>query len=237
MFRHGMGPEYLRLMADGLVKTLEISAGALVVGCIIGALLGALRGSSRVWVRAPVRVYVDLLRSLPLLILLFLVYYGLPILLGISVPVLVAAIVGQGLFAGAYITEVVHSGLRSTPRGQYEAARSLNLSYLKMMRHVIAPQALRVMTPAMVGLFVGNIKDSSIASIIGVTELTQTALNIRSLTYSTWDVFGFLIAFYLVVNFSVTFAGGRLERRLDITIPRHRPNRFGIHTGLARRSA
>jgi glutamine transport system permease protein len=222
MFTHGLGPEYLRLMFDGLLVTLEISVGSLAVGCVIGALLGTIRGSRHAWLRLPVRVYVDLVRSVPLLILLFLVFYGIPIFFGISIQVIAAAIVGQGLFAGAYMTEVVHSGLQGIPRGQYDAARSLSLPYPQMMRRVIGPQALRIITPAMVGLFVGNIKDSSLASIIGVTELTQTAINIRSLTYSTWDVFGFLALFYLAVNFAVTFAGSRLERHLNISSPRYR---------------
>jgi His/Glu/Gln/Arg/opine family amino acid ABC transporter permease subunit len=214
MFSGGMGPVYLRLMLTGLWYTLAISAGSLAIGAVLGFILGAGRSSSIRWLRAVITVYVELIRSIPLLIFLFLVFYGLPLVAHMTIPPLTAAIITQGIYVSAYMTEIVRAGIQAVPSGQWQASRALGLGYGRTMRWIVLPQALRIMVPPGAGLFIANIKDSSLASIIGVNELTQTALNIRQQTLSNWDVFALLAFGYLVINSVVSLLSTRLEHRL-----------------------
>jgi His/Glu/Gln/Arg/opine family amino acid ABC transporter permease subunit len=214
MFSAGMGPVYLRLMFTGLLFTLAISAGSLTIGAILGFILGTGRTSSILWLRAVITLYVEAIRSVPLLIFLFLVFYGLPVVTGLVIAPLTAAIVTQGIYVSAYMTEIVRTGIQAVPNGQWQASRALGLGYWRTMRWIVMPQALRIMVPPAAGLFIANIKDSSLASIIGVNELTQTALTIRQQTLSNWDVFALLAIGYLLINSVVSVLSPRVEHRL-----------------------
>jgi His/Glu/Gln/Arg/opine family amino acid ABC transporter permease subunit len=203
----------LSLILSGLGLTLEVSFVSLLFASAIGFVCGAARASSVVWLRAIVAVYVGVVRSIPLLILLFLVFYGLPIFAGIdSASPFQVTVITMSVYLGAYMTQVVWAGLKAVPRGQWSAARALGLGYVRAMRHVIIPQAMRVIAPAGVGILVAGIKDSSLASVIGLFEVTRTSMAVRNITLSNWDVLGLLAFLYFVVTTTISLLGTAVER-------------------------
>ena len=217
VFESPLALTYLRYILQGLRVTLELSAVALALRSILGFAGGAVRTSSRRRLRAAMAGYVTVFRSVPVVIQLFLVFYGAPVVLGIDLPAFGAATVTLAVYFGAYMTEVVRAGIEALPRGQTDAAHALGLGYIQTMRLVILPQALRVIMPGWVGLVLSGVKDSSLASIIGVTELTSASLTVRSNTYSNWDVFAVLAGTYFVVCSVISGpCRSRLEEQLRI---------------------
>jgi His/Glu/Gln/Arg/opine family amino acid ABC transporter permease subunit len=148
-----MGPVYLRLMFTGLLFTLAISAGSLTIGAILGFILGTGRTSSILWLRAVITLYVEAIRSVPLLIFLFLVFYGLPVVTGLVIAPLTAAIVTQGIYVSAYMTEIVRAGIQAVPNGQWQASRALGLGYWRTITNTAQYRAWlrRTFTDDMLG--------------------------------------------------------------------------------------
>jgi polar amino acid transport system permease protein len=213
-------PDTLRgaalLFAQGLFITIQLGILTVIFGGLLGGVLGAIRASDIRWLQGPVALYVELMRSIPLLVFLFVAYYGLPIVLGIrSLSPLTSAVVAMSLHNAAYTTQIVRAGLDAVPRGQWEAARALNLSYLGTMRHVVLPQAMRIIVPPFTLQSIGTFKDTSVASVIGLIDITNNALVIRSNTGSDWDVFGVLALMYFVICASVGAIGHAVEKRFD----------------------
>lgn len=169
--------EYLPEIWQGFLTTLFLStagfAGALVLGIVACALtIQPIR-----WLRIPAMAYVDAIRATPLLAQLYFLYFGLP-RLGILVPEIVIGIIALALNSGAYVAEIIRSGILSIQRGQVEAAMSTGLSYLQRMRHIILPQAIRPTVSPMIGQATVLIKDSSLLSLISVAELTRAGQRI-----------------------------------------------------------
>ncbi|HEY1292107.1 MAG TPA: amino acid ABC transporter permease [Chloroflexota bacterium] len=213
-------PDTLRgaaiLFAQGLFITIELGILTVLFGGILGGVLGAIRASDVRWLQAPIALYVEVIRSIPLLVFLFVAYYGLPIVLGInSLSPLTSAVIAMSLHNAAYTSQTVRAGLEAVPRGQWEAARALNLSYLSAMRLVILPQALRIIVPPFTLQSIGTFKDTSVASVIGLIDITNNALVIRSNTGSDWDVFAVLALLYFVICASVGAIGHAVEKRFD----------------------
>jgi His/Glu/Gln/Arg/opine family amino acid ABC transporter permease subunit len=213
-------PEALRgaalLFGQGLFITIELGILTIVCGGLIGAVLGAVRASDLHWLQGPIALYVEVIRSIPLLVFLFVAYYGLPIVLGInSLSPLTSAIIAMSLHNAAYTSQIVRAGLEAVPRGQWEAARALDLSYPRAMRHVILPQALRIILPPFTLQSIGTFKDTSVASVIGLIDITNNALVIRGNTGSNWDVFAVLALLYFLICASVATIGHAAEKRLD----------------------
>jgi polar amino acid transport system permease protein len=213
-------PDTLRgaaiLFGQGLFITIELGILTVLFGGILGGVLGGIRASDLRWLHAPIALYVEIIRSIPLLVFLFVAYYGLPIVLGInSLSPLTSAVIAMSLHNAAYISQTVRAGLEAVPRGQWEAARALNLSYLGGMRYVVWPQALRIIMPPFTLQCIGTFKDTSVASVIGLIDITNNALVIRSNTGSDWDVFAVLALMYFVICASVGAIGHAVEKRLD----------------------
>src|SRR5262252_8121642 len=213
-------PETLRgaslLFAQGLFITLELGILTVLLGGILGGVLGAIRASDVRWLQTPIALYVEVMRSIPLLVFLFVAYYGLPIVLGInSLSPLTSAVIAMSLHNAAYTSQTVRAGLDAVPRGQWEAARALNLSYVSAMRLVILPQALRIIAPPFTLQSIGTFKDTSVASVIGLIDITNNALVVRSNTGSDWDVFAVLALMYFVICASVGAIGHAVEKRFD----------------------
>jgi polar amino acid transport system permease protein len=207
---------YALLFAQGLATTLVLGVLTILFGGVLGAVLGALRASDVRWVQKPIALYVEVVRSIPLLVFLFVAYYGLPIVLGIrSLSPLTSAVVAMALHNAAYTCQIVRAGLEAVPRGQTEASRALNLTYAQMMRDVLLPQALRIIVPPFTLQSIGVFKDTSIASVIGLIDVTNNAMVIRGNTGSNWDVFAVLALLYFVVCASVGAIGRAVEKRLD----------------------
>jgi polar amino acid transport system substrate-binding protein len=197
---------------DAAIVTLEISALSFLLAVPIGLLLaiGRVYGS---WpIRAVTRGYIELFRGTPVLLQLFVLYYGFASF--VNLGPLQAAIIGLGLNYAAYEAEVYRGALLAIPRGQAEASRALGLGPWQTLRYVMVPQALRLALPAMTNDFVALLKDSSLVSAITVIELTKR-MTVAAVDLRSWIVPGIACAaFYLVLSFPLSELARRLERRL-----------------------
>jgi His/Glu/Gln/Arg/opine family amino acid ABC transporter permease subunit len=202
---------YLSLLVKGAVITLEISALSLLFALVIGIAVGIVAASRFPLARAGARLYVEVVRSIPLLVLIFFVYYGLPLMFSVNPSPYQAATIALSVYGGAYMVEAVRAGIQSVGRQQWEAARALSIRYWPTMVHIVAPQAVRVTLPAAAGIFISLLKGSSVASIIGFVELLQTSINIRNTIFSLSPL---LVAgvLYFLMCFGLSRFGNRLER-------------------------
>ena len=166
--------QYWPRLIAGLGLTVEITIISLILAGILGMVFGLLSVSKRKSLRAIALVYVDIVRGTPLLVQAFFIYFGIPAALGIQSDPVVSGVITLSLNAGGYLAEIVRGGIESISRGQMEAARSLGLPYGMAMRSVILPQAIRTMTPALINQCIITLKDTSLLSVIGVTELTPS---------------------------------------------------------------
>jgi len=215
MIGSGHLASYLLLLLSGAAVTLKLSLGALALGSLGGTALGAMRSSRLPLLRLPALLYIEGLRSTPFVILLFLIFYAMPLALDIDIPPYPAAISALSLHCSAYMAEVVRSGIESVPKGQWEAAASLGLGYARIMRLVVLPQALRVMIPPTIGVYVSTIKESSLASIVGFVDLLGQGMAIRESNAgrSTADVLVAVAFGYFAICFTLSRLGQQLERR------------------------
>jgi His/Glu/Gln/Arg/opine family amino acid ABC transporter permease subunit len=215
MLASGHLTNYLLLLLKGLAITLQLSLGSLVLGSLGGIVLGAMRNSGWRALKAIALVYIEAVRSIPFVILLFFVFFAVPLALDIDIPPYPAAIAALSVHCSAYMAEVVRSGIASIPKGQWEAAASLGLPYYRIMRHIVLPQALRVMIPPTIGVYVSTIKESSLASVIGFVELLGQGMAIREANSlrNTADVLVAVACGYFMICFSLSQLGRYLERR------------------------
>lgn len=199
----------------GLALTLAIAAVSLALAMPFGMLL-ALGRVSRIWFfHLPASAFVYFVRGLPLIMVIFWAYFLVPLALGAAVPSFVTMIYALVLFESAYLAEIIRAGIQSVPKGQVEAARSIGLSYAQCMARIVLPQALRNMIPSLVNQFVALTKDTSLAFIVGINELTYAAsqVNNRTMTHPA-EIFFIVAVMYFVVCFSLTSYARYLEARL-----------------------
>jgi polar amino acid transport system permease protein len=208
--------QYFLLLLRAAGTTLWISWVALLLGALIGALVGIARTSRWRGLRLAALLYTELFRSIPILILMFFCYFGLPLVTGLNLSPFAAATLALTLEASSLMAEVVRAGIESVGKGQWEAAYSSGMRYWSAMRHVIGPQAARVILPPSVGVYIATLKDSSLASIIGYLELTKTGLLVRDSTDSSFLVFLAVSILYFVINYAISLGGGLLERRFSL---------------------
>ncbi|MFK3704907.1 amino acid ABC transporter permease [Klebsiella sp. NPDC088457] len=194
--------------------TMVLSAIAFVGGGVVGGLLLVLRLSGLCAAGYLVRGYVQLFQGTPLLLQLFLVYFGLPIL-GINTSPLFAASLCLTLYASAYLTEIWHGSVEAIPRQQWEAAQSLALNFREQLRYIILPQALHVAIAPTVGFLVQAIKNTALASVIGFVELTRSGQIISNATFSPFLVYGSVALFYFFLCFPLSMWSRHLEQRLS----------------------
>ena len=206
---------YWLVLLRGLFWTVALSALALGLGAILGVIIAFARMSGIRLLRYGAGVYIELFRSVPPLILFFGAFYGLSYATGISLTPYQAATLALTLFASPPMAEVVRSGVMSIPRGQWEASAAQGMHRLQLVRFVIWPQAFRVMLPAAVGVYVGTLKDSSLASVIGFIELTKAGLLIREATGRSFEPFVSIAVLYFALNYSISAGGAWLERRFS----------------------
>lgn len=215
------------LFVEGARITLLLTLSAGVLGLVLGVLAGLAR-LTRWWpLRALAAFYVWVIRGTPLIVQIFFVYYALPVLLppfnallsrlGSPGAEIVAGILALALNVGAYNAEVVRAGVLAVPRGQAEAARSLGLSGFLTMVTIILPQAFRIVVPPLVNNLVALLKDSSLTSVIAVTELFTIADRIRSETFQPVPVLTTIALVYLLLTTVLTFFTDALERRLRVS--------------------
>lgn len=210
-------PKHLPVLLEGAVVTLQLSLVSMVLAIAIGLLcaLGSL--SSQPLVRWAVAIYVEVMRDVPLLVVLLVIYFTLP-QLGLSLPGFVAGVVGLSLNVGAYLSEVFRAALGSVDKGEKEAALALGMSRLTAFRRVTLPQALRIAVPTVGGFYISLLKDSSLVSFIAVSELMRQGTILISSTFRSMEIY-FMVA---MIYFVMSFVAARIVKRVEIALtPRH----------------
>jgi len=203
-----------RELAHGALITIEVTTGAIVLGCVIGLLIGLGRLDSRRWLLySACTAYVSFVRGTPLLVQLFIWFFGLPHF-GINLPALVCGVVGMGMYSGAYVSEIVRGAIQSVDRGQMEAAQSLGMSHGLAMREIIVPQAVIRMIPPLGNEFIALIKNSSLVSLLTIADLMHEGQKIISVSYRSLEVYLAVALVYFVLTNLTGFALRQVERRL-----------------------
>lgn len=199
----------------GLVLTLILAVLGLLLSLPLGLVLGLMRVSPWGWVRRPVTAFVYLVRGLPLLMVVFWAYFFLPSITGVKTNQFWTMLIALVVFDAAYLAEIVRAGIQGLPKGQMECARSLGLPYLRAMRTVVLPQALRNSLPSLVNQFISTIKETSLGYIIGLTEVSFIANQINTLVFTKpAEVFGILGLTYFVLCFGLSRFAQWMEQRL-----------------------
>jgi polar amino acid transport system permease protein len=196
----------------GLWTTLWLSAVSGVLGLLIGLVTGLCRLSSNPTLRDLSSIYVELVRGTPLLVQIFIFYFFIGTVMNLSREF--AGIAALSLFTGAYVAEIIRSGVQSIARGQNEAARSLGLSAGQSMRHVVLPQAFKRVLPPLAGQFISLVKDTSLVSVIAITELLKSGREVITTSFSPFEILFCVAGLYLLINLPLSKVASRLERRL-----------------------
>lgn len=206
-----------------LGRTLLLALLGLFFACIIGLIFGLLGVIKNRACNIITQIFVDVVRGVPMIVLAFFVYFGVPYLFNtviggfsVNLTALQAGVICLALNCGAYMAEIIRAGIQSVDIGQMEAARSLGLSYAKAMRRVVLPQAIRTMIPTIINQFIITLKDTSILSVIGFPELVNTAKNVQAntfMSFQTWAIVGLMYLFVITI---LSRCAKRLERRLNV---------------------
>ena len=196
-------------------KTLELTLLSLVFAAFIGLFFGLLNVSENKALNVIANIYIDCIRGVPLIVLAFFVYFGIPMATGIRLEALTAGIISLSMNAGAYMAEIVRAGIQSIDKGQMEAARSLGLPYGKAMRKVVLPQAIRVMIPSIINQFIITLKDTSILSVIGFPELVKAGQIVIARTFETFRMWAIIAVMYLIVITTLSKTARALERKIS----------------------
>jgi glutamine transport system substrate-binding protein/glutamine transport system permease protein len=202
------------ILMEGLKMTVILTVISIAIALVLGVFFGLLRVSRSIWLRAIGTTFVDIFRGTPLLVQAFFIYFGIPAALGFQMSAFTAGIITLSLNAGAYMTEIVRGGIQSVDKGQMEASRSLGVGYLPTMRRVILPQAIRTMIPSYINQFVITLKDTSILSVIGIAELTQTGRIIIARNFQSFYMWLIIGIIYFIVIMTLTKLSDRLEKRM-----------------------
>ena len=204
-----------RMLLQGAAITVEVTAAALVLGCAIGLLIGIGRlNPKRKLVYGLCSTYLIFFRGTPLLVLLFIWFFGLP-QFGLMLPAFVCGIVGLGMYSAAYVSEIVRGAIESIDRGQNEAARSLGMSSAQSMRKIIVPQAVLRMIPPLGNEFIALIKNSALVSLLTIHDLMHEGQKIISVSYRSLEVYLVIALIYLLLTTAVAGGLRLLERRLS----------------------
>lgn len=200
------------LILQGLLITLQVSVFVLSIGTVIGVVggLSLLYGPRPL--RWAVRLYVDTIRGIPLLVLIFAIFYGFPVL-GLRVPAIIAAIIALSVFCGAHVSEVIRGGVDSIPKGQTEAAKAIGLTFRQRLRYVIFPQAISRVIPPWVNTAVELVKATSLVSLVSVVDLMLAIQQIAARTRETLLLYFVAALLYFSINFTISRIGQRVEKR------------------------
>ena len=209
----------IKFLVSGMWNTILISIVAAFISINLGLIIALPGQSSKKGWRIVNRVYVELIRSIPLLPMLFWVFYGLPIIfrsMGINIPIdpFWGAVITLAISDSAFTAEIYRSGIQSIAKGQKEAAHSIGLNYIQTMRYVILPQAIRRILPPLANQFIYIVKMSAFASVIGMQELTRRANEIVVTEYRPLEIYSLLILEYLVLVLVISAGVRWLERRM-----------------------
>lgn len=214
LFNIELAIESLPFVLGGLPMTLLVSIIGMAVGLLLGLFLALARGSKKIVLRWPARVYISFMRGTPILVFLFILYFGLPVI-GIEFSAITAASVGFGLNSAAYIAEINRSSLNSIDHGQWESAKALNLSYSQTLRKVIFPQAARIALPPLTNVFMDIVKATSLAAVITVPELFQKAQIVAGREFDAMTLYILVALIYWPICILIGLMQDRLEHRFS----------------------
>ncbi len=205
----------LKFLLSGLTTTIYISIISIVISILIGLLIAIPSLSKNKFLTYLNIGYVEIVRAIPLLVLILWIYYGLPIMTGISFSPFVSGIIALSISESAFQAEIFRAGINSIKKAQWEAGSSLGLGFFRKLRLVILPQAVKNILPAIGNQFVYVLKMSSLVSIIGIGDLTRKANELVVTTYRPLEIYTFLILEYLVLILIVSYLVRRLEKKLQ----------------------
>lgn len=214
---------YGGMLMAAMGRTLLLALLGLFFACIIGLIFGILGVVKNRACNIIAQIFVDIIRGVPMIVLAFFVYFGIPYLLNtiiggfnVTLSALQAGTICLALNCGAYMAEIIRAGIQSVDVGQMEAARSLGLSYSQAMRKVVLPQAIRTMIPTFINQFIITLKDTSILSVIGFPELVNTAKNVQANTFMAFQTWAIVGVMYLIVITILSRSAKVVERRLNV---------------------
>ena len=202
-------------------QTLLLALCGLFFACIIGLVFGMMSVLKSKVCRAIAQIFVDVVRGVPMIVLAFFVFFGVPYFFknvigkNIILSALTAGTICLALNCGAYMAEIIRAGIQSVDKGQMEAARSLGLTYWRSMCRVVLPQALRTMIPSIINQFIITLKDTSILSVIGFPELVNSAKNVVAITFKSFETWLIVGIMYLIIITALSKLAKVLERRLN----------------------
>ena len=212
---------YGHLLLTAMGQTLLLALYGLFFACIIGLIVGIMSVVKNRACRVIAAIFVNLIRGVPMIVLAYLIYFGVPYLWntilgfgGMTLTALRAGSICLALNCGAYMAEIIRAGIQSVDVGQMEAARSLGLPYWRSMYRVVLPQAIRTMIPSIINQFIITLKDTSILSVIGFPELVNTAKNVVASTFMSFQTWAIVGLMYLIIILLLQWAAKALERRL-----------------------
>ncbi len=205
--------EYKQKFIDGFLMTIIISFFALILSFVIGLFFAYGQNSKIILLRFFSRFYIEIIRGTPLLVQILIFFYVFANNLGLDNRYVVGVVI-LALFAGAYVSEIIRAAIESVEKEQYEAAQALGLSNFQMYRYVVFPQAFKRMLPALTGQFASIIKDSSLLSIISISEFTMNAQEVNAYTYSTLESYIPLAIGYLLLTYPISYYSSQLEKNI-----------------------
>lgn len=215
---------YGPLLLSAMGQTLVLALSGLFFACILGVIFGMMSVTHSKVCRAIAAIFVNLVRGVPMIVLAYFVYFGIPYLWNtilarpfdyrLTLTALAAGTICLALNCGAYMAEIIRAGIQSVDKGQMEAARSLGLTWSRSMYRVVMPQAIKTMIPSIINQFIITLKDTSILSVIGFPELVNTAKNVVAATFMSFQTWIIVGAMYLIVILCLQQVAAVLERKL-----------------------
>jgi len=207
--------EYKYYYIVGIKITILLSFLSLIAGVIIGTLLCLMKMSQNKLLSIISTIYIEVVRGTPMMVQIALVYFGSYVITGVNMEGFIAALIAVSLNSAAYVAEIIRSGIQSIDKGQWEASRSLGLSNRQTMRYIILPQAIKNILPALGNEFVTLIKETAVASTIGVADLMYTSKIVQSTSYQPFNPLVIVAIIYFIMTFTLSQLIGVLERRLS----------------------
>lgn len=211
------GLNNIQFLISGIGFTVAVALCAITLSVLLGLIFALPSLSTNRWLHTASRVYIELFRSVPMLVMILWVYYGVPVVLDVQIGVFTAGVIALALCDSAFEAEIFRAGLQSIDQGQREAADALGLSYWDKLRYIILPQAVRRVLPPLGNQFVYMLKTSSLLSVIGLTELTRRANELVVTEYRPLEIYSFLVLEYLALILIASWLVRRLEKRMAVS--------------------
>lgn len=215
--------DYYLSYLQGAGVTVLLSFMALLFGFIVGLVACVCKISKNIILRWIANIYIEIIRDTPLLVQVMIIAFGFPMLLGVKYPTMfgyddtfTGVVIALILNSGAYIAEILRSGISSVDKGQMEASRSLGLTYLQSMRYIIVPQAVKNILPALANEFISLVKESAIVAFVGVTDIMFVANSVKNSTYNGFGPYLFAALIYFVITFTLSKLVGLLEKKMTV---------------------